>query len=62
MRRDSSRSNNAGLNVRWLVTFVVITAITMFSLSVNIEAGENDFPFNPGEKLTFQLKWTFIPA
>ncbi|MBW2669522.1 MAG: DUF3108 domain-containing protein [Deltaproteobacteria bacterium] len=62
MRRDSSRSNNAGLNVRWLVTFVVITAITMFSLSVNIEAGENDFPFNPGEKLTFQLKWMFIPA
>jgi hypothetical protein len=62
MRRDSSRSNNASMNVRLLVTFVVIAAITMFSLSVNIEAGENDFPFNPGEKLTFQLKWTFIPA
>jgi hypothetical protein len=62
MRRDSSRSNNASLNVRLLVTFVVIAAIMMFSLSVNIEAGENDFPFNPGEKLTFQLKWTFIPA
>ncbi len=62
MRRDSSRSYNAGLNVRLLATFVVITAATMVGLIGNIEAGENDLPFYPGEKLTFKLKWTFIPA
>ncbi len=62
MNGDSSRSYTAGLKIRLWVIFGVITAITMFSLSGNIEAGENDSPFYPGEKLTFQLKWTFIPA
>ena len=62
MRGNSLRRFNAILNVRLLVTFVMITAIMMLSVRVNIEAGENDFPFYPGEKLTFQLKWTFIPA
>jgi uncharacterized protein DUF3108 len=62
MNGESSRSYYAGLNARLWVTFVAITAITMFGLSANIEAGENDLPFYPGEKLTFQLKWTFIPA
>jgi len=62
MNGKSLRSYYAGLNARLWVTFVVITAITMFGLSVDIEAGENDLPFYPGEKLTFQLKWTFIPA
>lgn len=62
MREESSRSYDAGLDARFWVTFVVITAIMMFGLSPNSEAGENDFPFYPGEKLTFQLKWTFIPA
>jgi hypothetical protein len=27
-----------------------------------VKAGEKDFPFYPGEKLTFLLKWTIIPA
>ncbi len=62
MSEKSSRSYYAGLDARLWVTFVVITAITMFGLSPNSEAGENDLPFYPGEKLTFQLKWTFIPA
>jgi len=62
MSEESSRSYYAGLDARLWVTFVVITAITMFGLSPNSEAGENDLPFYPGEKLTFQLKWTFIPA
>ena len=62
MSGKSSRSYHPGLFVRWLVTFVMITAITMVSLSGDIEAAENDFPFYPGEKLTFQLKWAFIPA
>ncbi len=42
---------------------VIVTAIIItFSLPVNIKAVEKDFPFSPGEKLTFQLKWSFIPA
>ena len=62
MSGESSRSIFTGLNARFWVTFVLTTVITMFSLSANIEAGENDLPFYPGEKLMFQLKWAFIPA
>jgi len=62
MSEESSRRYYAGLDARLWVTFVVITAIAMFGLSPNSEAGENDLPFYPGEKLAFQLKWTFIPA
>ena len=41
----------------------IITAIgTIFILSTNTEAVEKEFPFYSGEKLTFQLKWTFVPA
>jgi len=37
-----------------LMTAVIFTGITF--------AGEDDFPFQPGEKLTFQARWAFIPA
>jgi len=62
MSEKSSRSYYAGPDARLWVTFVVITSITLFGLSPNSEAGGNDLPFYPGEKLMFQLKWTFIPA
>jgi hypothetical protein len=40
----------------------MIAAVTLFGSGSNVNAGENDFPFYPGEKLTFLLKWTIIPA
>ena len=44
------------------IKILIIAAITIFSSSYCLKAGEKDFPFHPGEKLTFVLKWTIIPA
>ncbi len=47
----------------WLsITFFIISAIAILGSSPCVKAGEKDFPFYPGEKLTFLLKWTIIPA
>ena len=53
---------NIRVNVLLSITFIVITAITFFGSSLCVKADEKDFPFYPGEKLTFLLKWTIIPA
>jgi hypothetical protein len=57
---------NLGLNIRvkvWRsITFIIISAIAVLGSSPCVKAGEKDFPFYPGEKLTFQLKWAIIPA
>ena len=53
---------NKRVNV-WLITFIIITATAaILGSSPCVKAGEKDFPFYPGEKLTFVLKWTIIPA
>jgi hypothetical protein len=44
------------------IKLIVTAIVTIFILSGNTEAAEKDFPFYPSEKLTFQLKWTFVPA
>lgn len=45
------------------VYIVMMTAIIMLlGLGANIKAQDNEFPFKPGEKLTFALRWMFIPA
>ncbi len=40
----------------------VLAIIAIFSLPENAGGIEGDLPFHPGEKLTFKLKWSFIPA
>jgi hypothetical protein len=40
--------------------FIVALIVTFFSFNKTIKADE--LPFCPGEKLTFRLKWNFIPA
>jgi len=45
------------------VYIVMMTAIIMLlGFGDNIKAQDNDFPFKPGEKLTYALRWMFIPA
>jgi len=45
------------------VYIVMMTAIiTLLGLGDNIKAQESNFPFKPGEKLTYALRWMFIPA
>ena len=55
-------SDNSNTKVLLRITFIITAILTVFILKINIQAAEKDFPFYPGEKLTFQLKWTVIPA
>jgi hypothetical protein len=41
---------------------LLITVMAIFGLRSGICGDEKDLPFQPGEKLTFQLRWTVIPA
>jgi len=50
------------VNVRLFVISVTTVIITLFSFAENIRAAEGEIPFQPGEKLTFDLKWTVIKA
>ncbi|UCD31838.1 MAG: DUF3108 domain-containing protein [Desulfobacterales bacterium] len=47
---------------RWFGICIVIAVITIFGSSRSSEAIEKNYPFVPGEKLTYKLKWMFIPA
>ncbi len=40
----------------------MIIFITVLGFAESSDAVEHNFPFQPGEKLTFQVKWSFIPA
>ncbi len=44
----------------FVFAFIVALTVSFFSFNKTIKAGE--LPFYPGEKLTFCLKWNFIPA
>jgi hypothetical protein len=44
------------------LTFIVTVFILTFLFSGSVQADEEGFPFCPGEKLTFQINWSFIPA
>lgn len=49
----------------WLISslsLLVIFFITGYVFPCNAKNHTADFPFSPGEKLTFKLKWYFIPA
>jgi len=50
------------LNAWLFLAFVIVATVIIFSPNENISAFDKNFPFYPGEKLTFQLKWTIIPA
>ncbi len=49
---------------RPIMSFAVAAAVflTVLGLCENIKAEDKGSPFNPGERLTFALKWMFIPA
>jgi hypothetical protein len=45
------------------VFIIIMAAIIIFlGFGDNINAQDNDLPFKPGEKLTYALRWLFIPA
>jgi Protein of unknown function (DUF3108) len=43
------------------ITFFV-AVMTIFSPRSGVCGDKKDLPFQPGEKLTFQLRWTIVPA
>ena len=45
-----------------IFAFLVPAIILISGFVENVKAFEQDSPFYPGEKLTYQLKWNFIPA
>ncbi len=44
------------------ILFQLVLLIILLSLTASAGAEEESLPFHPGEKLTFQLSWSFIPA
>lgn len=48
--------------IRLFFACMVIAFIAASSLTKGTRAAEKISPFHPGEKLTFQIKWSFIPA
>ncbi len=52
----------ARLTMRWLFIFIAGVTQIIFIPNENLFAFDNNLPFSPGEKLTFQLKWTIFPA
>ena len=42
-----------------LTLTVLFSTVCFYGIT---SADENTFPFSPGEKLTFQVRWAFIPA
>jgi hypothetical protein len=50
----------------WEMHMMAMRLVTAFlvtiALATHTEATERVYPFCPGEKLTFQVKWGFIPA
>ena len=43
-------------------SFIIVAFALIFGLAEDTLSGDKDFPFSPGEKLTFQAKWGPIPA
>ena len=50
------------LKIKTCLTLILITLIITLGFTETINESKGCFPFQPGEKLTFQLKWSFIPA
>jgi len=55
-----SHCRKPGVQVVFIST--VIAFMMTFCFTESIEAVEKGFPFHPGEKLTFQVRWSFIPG
>ena len=57
------KMNSLGtLNMHMIVMRVVAAFLVLIALATHTEASERAYPFSPGERLTFQVTWSFIPA
>ncbi|HEC99364.1 MAG TPA: DUF3108 domain-containing protein [Proteobacteria bacterium] len=60
--RKNNLFNCHRLEIRLFFACMVIACIATSGLTKGTQAAEKVSPFYPGEKLTFQIKWSFIPA
>jgi len=60
------RLSTISINMSKLLTSSLLLLIIFFptdyAFPCNTKTHATDFPFSPGEKLTFKLKWCFVPA
>jgi len=62
MRAAYSQRHYSRSVLQLAFSFIVILFMMIFGFAEGVKAVEKTFPFYPGEKLTFQVKWSFIPA
>ena len=62
MKRASSYSLYRSPAGQLAFSFIVIALITILGFSKGIKAAEKVIPFHTGERLTFEARWSFIPA
>jgi len=62
MKISSSDTHYSRPRFQLVFVSTAVAFIMTFALAKDIEAVEKPLPFSPGEKLTFQVKWSFIPA
>jgi hypothetical protein len=62
MKVLSADSHRLRAGVQSLVIFTAIVFMMMLGFTERVTAVERALPFHPKEKLTFQVKWSFLPA
>jgi len=62
MKVSSLDSHHGKLEVQLVFKFIVMAFMMILCFAENTKAVEKALPFCPGEKLTFQVRWSFIPA
>ena len=62
MSGRSTKPFNVGQAIRIAVIFLMMAIVNTVCHGQTTKAAMNQFPFSPGEKLTFQVRWSFIPA
>jgi hypothetical protein len=62
MKTISVGSHRQSARVQSLIIFTAIVFMTTLGFAESSTALEKSSPFHPGEKLTFQVAWSFIPA
>jgi hypothetical protein len=62
MKLSSLDSHHSTQGLLPVFSFIVIAFMMTLGLGENTKAVEKALPFHPGEKLTFQAKWGFVPA
>jgi len=62
MKAVSVDTHHLRAGMKLLAIFITIVFMATLGFAERVTALERALPFHPGEKLTFQVKWSFIPA